>query len=45
MVASSKGHGPEKDRAGKNQEHVQMTDPSSRQRGRPMKNKTVAIEQ
>jgi hypothetical protein len=34
---SPKGLWPEKDCAGKGQKHVQMTDPSSRQRGRPTK--------
>jgi hypothetical protein len=33
MVASTKGLGPEKDYAGKGQQHVQKTDPSSRQTG------------
>jgi hypothetical protein len=37
MVARSKGLGPEKDCAGEGQQHIQMTDPSSRQRGRPTK--------
>jgi hypothetical protein len=37
MVASPKGLGPEKDCAGKGQQHVQKTDPSSHQRGRPTK--------
>jgi hypothetical protein len=31
------GLGPEKDCAGKDQHHIQKTDPSSRQRGRPTK--------
>jgi hypothetical protein len=35
MVASPKGLGPEKDCAGKGQQHIQTTDPFSRQRGRP----------
>jgi hypothetical protein len=35
--ASSKGLGPEKDCAGKGQQRIQKTDPSSRQRGRPTK--------
>jgi hypothetical protein len=35
MAASPKGLGPEKDCAGKGQKHIQKTDPSSRQRGRP----------
>jgi hypothetical protein len=37
MVASPKGLGLEKDCAGKGQQHVQKTDPSSRERGRPAK--------
>jgi hypothetical protein len=37
MVASPKGLGPEKDCAGNGQQHVQMTDPSFHQRGRPTK--------
>jgi hypothetical protein len=37
MVASPKGLEPEKDCAGKDQQHIQKTDPSSRQRGRPTK--------
>jgi hypothetical protein len=36
MVASPKGLGPKKDCAGKGQ-HIQNTDPSTRQRGRPTK--------
>jgi hypothetical protein len=39
MVASPKGLGPEKDSAGKGQQHIQKTDPSSRQRGHPIKTK------
>jgi hypothetical protein len=39
MVARSKGLGPEKDCAGEYQQHIQKTDPSSRQRGRPTKTK------
>jgi hypothetical protein len=35
MVASPKGLGPEKDCAGKGQQHIQKTDPFSRQTGRP----------
>jgi hypothetical protein len=35
MVSSPKGLGPEKDCAGKDQKHIQKTDPTSRQRGRP----------
>jgi hypothetical protein len=37
MVTSTKGLGPEKDCAGKGQQHIQKTDPSSRQRGYPTK--------
>jgi hypothetical protein len=44
-VAIPKGLGPEKDCAGKGQHHIQKTDPSSRQRGRPTKNKTVTVKQ
>jgi hypothetical protein len=33
MVASTKGLGPKKDCAGKGQQHIQKTDPSSRERG------------
>jgi hypothetical protein len=35
MVASPKGLGPEKDCAGKGQQHIQKKDPPSRQRERP----------
>jgi hypothetical protein len=35
MVARPKGLGPEKDCAGNGQQHIQKTDPTSRQRGRP----------
>jgi hypothetical protein len=35
MVSSFKGLGPEKDCAGKGQQHIQKTDPSTRQRGHP----------
>jgi hypothetical protein len=35
MVSSSKGLGPGKDCAGKGQQHIKKTDPSSRQRERP----------
>jgi hypothetical protein len=45
VVARTKGLGPEKDCASKGQQHVQKTDPSSRQRGRPTKNKTVTVKQ
>jgi hypothetical protein len=41
----SQGTTTEKDCAGKGQQHVQMTDPCSRQRGRPTKNKTVTVKQ
>jgi hypothetical protein len=41
MVASPMGLGPEKDCAGKCQKE---TDLSSRQRGRPTKNKTVTVK-
>jgi hypothetical protein len=34
MAASTKGLGPEKDCAGKDQQHIQKTDSASRQRGR-----------
>jgi hypothetical protein len=37
MVASSKGLRPEKGCAGKGQQHIQQTDPSSRQKERPTK--------
>jgi hypothetical protein len=37
MVARSKGLGPEKHCAGEDRQHIQKTDPSSRQRGRPTK--------
>jgi hypothetical protein len=37
---SLKGLGPEKDCAGKDQRHIQKTDPSSRQRGRPTESRT-----
>jgi hypothetical protein len=45
MVASPKGLGPDKDCSGTGQQHIQKTDPSSRQRGRPTKNKTVTVKQ
>jgi hypothetical protein len=44
MVASPKGLGPKKDCAGKGQSHIQKTDPSSRQRGRPMETRTCQTE-
>jgi hypothetical protein len=34
MVTSPKELGPEKDYAGEEQQHIQKTEPSSRQRGR-----------
>jgi hypothetical protein len=37
MVSSTKVLGPEKDCAGKGQQHIQKTDPPSRERGRPQK--------
>jgi hypothetical protein len=36
MVASPTGLGPENDCAGEGQEQLQATDPSSRERGRPI---------
>jgi hypothetical protein len=42
---SPKGLGPEEDCSGKGQQHVQVTDPSSCQRGRPTRNKTVIVKQ
>jgi hypothetical protein len=45
MVASPNGIGPEKDCAGKDQQHIQMTDPASRQRGRPHKNQTLTVKE
>jgi hypothetical protein len=35
----------ENDCTGKGQQQIQKTDPSSRQRGRPTKNKTVTVKQ
>jgi hypothetical protein len=37
MVTSPKGPGPKKDYAGECQQHIQTTDPFSRQRGHPQK--------
>jgi hypothetical protein len=37
MIANPRGLGPEKDCAGKDRQHIQNTDPSFRQRGRPTK--------
>jgi hypothetical protein len=37
MVASTKALGPQEDYAGKDPQHIQKTNPSSRQRGRPTK--------
>jgi hypothetical protein len=46
MVASPKGLGPKKDCAGKSQQHIQKTDPSSSQRGRlTKKKKTVTVKE
>jgi hypothetical protein len=39
-VASPKGLGPKKDCTGKGQRHIQKTNPSSRQRGRPTETRT-----
>jgi hypothetical protein len=44
MVVSPKGLEPEKDRAGKSQQHMQKTDPSSPERT-PQKNKTVTVKE
>jgi hypothetical protein len=44
MVASTKGLGREKDFAGEGQQHIQKTDPSSRQKGRPHQNKAVTVK-
>jgi hypothetical protein len=43
MVKSPKGLGPKKDFAGECQQHIQKTDPSSRQRA-PHKNRAVIIK-
>jgi hypothetical protein len=43
MVASSKGHGPEKDCAGKAQQHVQKTVLSSERV--PHENKAVTVKE
>jgi hypothetical protein len=45
MVTSPKGLGPEKDYAGEVQQHIEKTDPSSRQRGRPTKRRRVTIKE
>jgi hypothetical protein len=45
MVASPMGLERKKDYADKGQQHIQKTDPSSRHRGRPTKNKIVAVNQ
>jgi hypothetical protein len=37
MVASTKGLGPEKDYSGEGHQHMEKTDPSYRQIGRPTK--------
>jgi hypothetical protein len=41
MVTGPKGLEPEKDYAGKAQQHIKKTDPSSRQRGRPTETKSI----
>jgi hypothetical protein len=38
-IEATQGLGPERDCAGKDQQHIHKTDPSSRQRGRPTKEK------
>jgi hypothetical protein len=43
MVTSPKGLGPEKDYVGEGQLHIQKTDPSSRQRGRPRWGSTLRL--
>jgi hypothetical protein len=47
MVASPKGLGPEKDCAGKGQQHIQMTQhrPVLSSEREPHKNKTVTVKQ
>jgi hypothetical protein len=45
MVTSPKGFGPEKDYIGEGQQHIQKTDPSSRQKGAPQKNKTITVKE
>jgi hypothetical protein len=37
MVTSPRGLGPEEEYAGEGHQHIQKTDPSSSQRGRPRK--------
>jgi hypothetical protein len=44
MVSSSKGFGPEKDYAGDDQQHIQKTDPSSRQRGCYIRNISARVQ-
>jgi hypothetical protein len=44
VVTSLKGLGSEKDYAGEGQQHIQKTDPSSRQRGRSRKTKISGHE-
>jgi hypothetical protein len=39
MVESAKGLGPDKDRAGKSQQHIKKTDPT------PHKNKIVTVKE
>jgi hypothetical protein len=41
----SQGTRPEKNCAGKDQQHIQKTDPSSRQRGHSTENKTITVKQ
>jgi hypothetical protein len=43
MISSTKDLRPEKDCAGKDQKHIQKTDPSSSQRGRPQKKKKKTV--
>jgi hypothetical protein len=44
MVTSPKGVGSDKDYAGEGQQHIQKTNPSSRQKGRHTK-KTVTVKE
>jgi hypothetical protein len=44
MVSSPKGHGPEKDCAGKGQQHIKKIPVLSSERA-PHKNKTVTVTQ
>jgi hypothetical protein len=45
MVMSTKGLRPDKDYAGEGEQHMRKTDATSRQRGRPHKNKTVTVKE